>query len=127
MAKDPFMIAQRPTVSAGYRIFRWLVRSWLGYGSGKVRALEPESAPEGGPAVLVVGHPGTFHEALTLVAACECQLRCLVERQQVRGSVQRFIAWGLSMCLFETHGENLRRAVETASNSLGRIASRTAG
>jgi hypothetical protein len=120
MAKDLFMTTRRPAVSTGYRIFRGLVRLWIRAAFRKVRVIDADSVPEGGPALWFAGHPGSFEEALVLVAAHNSQIHCMVERRLVRGALRKILAWGLSMILYDPAGDGWRQGVEAASNALGR-------
>ena len=119
MAKDLFMTSRRPSVSGGYKIFRGLVRLWIRTTLRKIRAIAADSALESGPTVLVVSHPGSFYEAVLLVAGLDRQLECLVERNLLRGPWRKLLAWGLSMIPYEKEGDGWRKAVETACNALG--------
>lgn len=121
MSEDLFRSSGRASVSAGFRLFRGLVRLWISVFVGKVRTLEAEGLPETLPALFVVSHRAGFLDAVLSVAALDRQVHCLVDRRLVRGVLRRMLARGLGMIPYE--GDGWRHAADAACNVLENLGS----
>jgi 1-acyl-sn-glycerol-3-phosphate acyltransferase len=121
MAEDYFRSSRSASVPGVYRLLRSLVRLGILFFRGKMRVLAEEHLAVSAPAVLVVAHPADFAAALYLIAGTNRQIRCLMDRKLIAGTLQRFLARGLGMIPFEKEGDAWRRAIEKASNVLGNL------
>ncbi len=121
MSQDFFRSSRVSTVTSGYHFFRGLIRFWIALAYGKLQVLAAEDLPASSPAVFVANHRVGFLEALFLIAATDRQLCCLMERKQIHGVLQNFLARRLGIILFDADGEGWRRATETACNVLGNL------
>lgn len=74
--------------------------------------INPGVLPEAGAAMLLVGHPASFIDAVILVTAFEREVICLLDRKFLRGPLRGALARFLGMIPFEAEGEGFRRAVE---------------
>jgi len=93
-----------------YRFWRGVVRLWFGLTFRKIRVLHEERLKEPAPALLLVSHPESFLDALTLVAGLERPVRCLMPARLVRGVFHTLLARGLGMITYLP--ENRRSALE---------------
>ncbi len=103
-----------------YRVVSGILRLWFALFFRKIRVLGAERLPASGPALLAVGHPPGFLDALILVSAVERPLSCLLPRDLLRSSFSRLMASWLGMVLVEQEGTASRVAVETVGARLAR-------
>ncbi|MGH9430859.1 MAG: lysophospholipid acyltransferase family protein [Terriglobia bacterium] len=113
---DPPAFPQ-PQPSAHYRLFRGALRMWLALIFRRIRLLQSQHAPAGGPVLLVVNHPASFFDALLLLATMERPVRCLLQANLIHGLLRRLFAWGLEVLPFEA-GDAQVAAVEAATGLL---------
>ena len=111
---------ETPTGSLGYRFFRGLTRLWFGFFFRKIRLLRGGAVPASGAVMLVVSHPASFLDALVLVAALERQVRCLLNRDLLRGYLRRRLARWLGMIPYEPEGAARVGTLWGAREALGR-------
>jgi len=88
-------------MSRGYRFVRGLVRWWLALSFRRIRMLGEDKLPAAGPALLVASHPGSFLDALILVAAFDRPVSCLLASKFIRGSWTGWLARHLGMISYE--------------------------
>jgi 1-acyl-sn-glycerol-3-phosphate acyltransferase len=105
---------------AAYRLFRRLLRSWLGAFFGKIRLLRAEVLPGSGPALLVIRHPPGFLDALILVAAFERQVSCWLPGELLRGPLRGPLGRALGMFPYEASGTNWLSAVAAGGERLAK-------
>ncbi|HLY60660.1 MAG TPA: hypothetical protein VKV95_07820 [Terriglobia bacterium] len=103
-----------PPPSLSYRILRGLVRSWVSLFFRKVRIINQGVLPESGSAMLLVGHPASFIDAVLMVAAFDREVTCLLDRRFLRGILRGILARFLGMIPFEIEGEGFPGAIERA-------------
>ncbi|HEV2349001.1 MAG TPA: 1-acyl-sn-glycerol-3-phosphate acyltransferase [Terriglobia bacterium] len=108
---DP-LPAQTPPPSLGYRIFRGLARAWISLFFRKVRIVNPGVLPDAGAALLLIGHPASFIDAVILVTAFEREVICLLDRRFLRGPLRAALARFLGMIPFQAEGEGFPQAME---------------
>jgi len=89
-----------PTKPVVYRFWRGLIRLWFALTFRKIRVLHEERLKRPDPALLVVSHPGSFLDALILVAGFERYVRCLIPARLIQGLLQPIMARGLGMISF---------------------------
>lgn len=80
---------------ASYRLVRGALRAWLAASRRSVRVLGAGRVPDSS-AIFFVCHPPDFKDALTLVAAFERQIACVVDRAQTAGR-ESMVESGLGM------------------------------
>lgn len=90
-----------PKESRVYRFCRGLLRLWFSLNFRRIRVLQAEALSKPGATLLVVNHPSSFLDALILIAALERQVRCLLEREFLRGFARRLLARTLGVIEFE--------------------------
>ena len=81
-----------------------LVRVWFNLVGRKIRLLGSEKIPDSGPTILAVSHAPTFNAALSLVAASERPVSCLLDIEL--GFWRRSLAGWLGMILCEPESES---------------------
>jgi 1-acyl-sn-glycerol-3-phosphate acyltransferase len=111
---------QTLAVSRGYRFVRGLIRLWFGFFFRKIRLLRGGAVPASGAVMLVVSHPASFLDALILVAALERQVRCLLNKDLLRGYLRSRLARCLGMILYEPEGAARVATLWGAREALGR-------
>jgi 1-acyl-sn-glycerol-3-phosphate acyltransferase len=111
---------ETPAVRLGYRFFRGLIRLWFGFFFRKIRLLRGGAVPASGAVMLVVSHPASFLDALILVAALERQVRCLLNKDLLRGFLRSRLARWLGMIPYEPEGAARAVALRGAREALGR-------
>jgi 1-acyl-sn-glycerol-3-phosphate acyltransferase len=89
-----------PTKPVVYRFWRAVIRLWFALTFHKIRVLHEERLKRPGPALLVVSRPGSFLDALILVAAFARYVRCLIPAGLIQGLLQSLMARGLGMISF---------------------------
>ena len=107
-----------PAHTLRYRFLRGLIRIWVNLFFRKTRFLNPEALANEGAALLIIGHPASFLDALLLVTAFHRPVHCLLDRRFLRGQWRGLFAWFLSMISFEPEGEGFQRAIERAREVL---------
>jgi hypothetical protein len=93
-----------------YRFWRGVIRLWFAFTFRKIRVLHEERLKAPKPALLVVSRPGSFLDALILVAAFERLVRCIIPAGLIQGLLQPLLARGLGMISFPP--ENRQLAME---------------
>ena len=68
--------------------------------------------------ILLVNHPAGFLDALILAATFDREVRCLVDRKMVRNPLERLLAKGLEMILYEAGGEDWASALAVSCDAL---------
>ena len=119
MRGDEFSPTQVPPAPFRYRFLRTVIRIWVTLFFRRVRCLNPEALPGAGPALLIIGHPGSFLDALLLVAAFERPVHCFLDRRFLQGLWRELFSWFLGFIPFEAEGEGSRQAIERACEVLG--------
>jgi hypothetical protein len=87
---------------------------WISLFVRKIRVANPAVLPEAGAAMLLIGHPASFIDAVTLIAAFEREVICLLDRRLLRGLLRATLARFFGMIPFEVEGEGFRGAMERA-------------
>ena len=118
MSGDDLPPTQASTHLFRYRTLRGLIRIWVNLFFRKTRILNPEAIGDEGAALLIIGHPASFLDALLLITAFDRQVHCLLDRRFLRGPMRAFFGWFLTMISFEPEGEGFRRAIERACDAL---------
>jgi hypothetical protein len=77
-----------------------MIRLWFALTSRKIRVFHEERLERPVPALLMVCHPGSFRDALILVAGFERYVRCVIPAGLVQGLLQHLLARGLGMISF---------------------------
>jgi len=83
-----------------YRFWRAVIRLWFALSFHKIRVLHEECLKRPDPALLVVGHPESFLDALILVAGLERYVRCIIPARFIHSLPRRLMARGLGMISF---------------------------
>jgi len=109
---------QTPVSSRGYRFVRGLVRIWFDLVFRKIRLLRGDTIPVSGAMILAVSHPASFLDALILVAALERQVRCLLDRNLLRGYWRGRLAQWLGIISHEPEGTGRATALQVAREAL---------
>lgn len=94
-----------------YRALRWLLRAWFTLIFSRIRLLNVESLSNSGPALFVVNHPGSFFDALILIAAFDRPIRCLLDQREIRGGFAAWVASALGVIPCDCEGEGWRAAL----------------
>lgn len=102
-----------------YRVFRTLIRLQIALSFKKMRVLAPEPMPAAGALLVALNHPPDCSSAITLVAALERRVHCLLSRESLRGVWRRLLGWGLGMIAYDAGDEAERRAAGAAREILG--------
>jgi 1-acyl-sn-glycerol-3-phosphate acyltransferase len=111
---------ETPVVARGYRFSRGLIRIWFGFAFRKIRVLGGEAVPASGAVMLVVSHPASLLDALILVAALDRQVRCLLNKDLLRGYLPSRLARWLGMIPYEPQGAARAVALWGAREALAR-------
>lgn len=101
-----------------YRFLRGLIRIWVNLFFRKTRFLNPEALADQGAALLLIGHPASFLDALLLITAFDRQVHCFLDQRFLLGPMRRLFGWCLAMISFEPEGDGFRRAIERARGVL---------
>ena len=109
---------QTLAVSRSYRFVRGLVRIWFDLVFRKIRLLRGDTIPVSGAMILAVSHPASFLDALILVAALERQVRCLLDRNLLRGYWRGRLAQWLGIISHEPEGTGRATALQVAREAL---------
>ena len=118
--ESDFSTGQLPPLTFRYRLTRALVRIWISVFFRRVRALNPESVPESGAALLVVSHPASFLDALLLIAALERQVHCFLASKFLRGPARGSLGWLLGMVHYDPAGEGSPDSIGLACDALAK-------
>jgi len=104
--------------SRTYRFLRGLLRLWFTLFFGNCRLLGESTPAESAGVILLVNHPAGFLDALILAATFDREVRCLVDRKMVRNPLERLLAKGLEMILYEAGGEDWASALAVSCDAL---------
>jgi 1-acyl-sn-glycerol-3-phosphate acyltransferase len=118
LASDSFASRRGPVIPIGYRFCRGLIRLWFALSFGKIRLLHAEILPASGAALLAVSHPGSFLDALILVAAFDRQVHCVVDRKSICGPLRSLLARSLGMIPREADEKGWKTTLEACCGVL---------
>jgi len=118
LSGDDLLPARVLTHSFRYRLLRGLIRIWVDLFFRKTRFLNPGALADQGAALLIVGHPASFLDALILITTFNRQVHCLLDRRFLQGPMRGLFGWVLGMISFEPEREGYPRAIERAREVL---------
>ncbi len=101
-----------------YRFLRRLVRIWFAVFFRKIRLLGAERLPASAPALVAVGHPASFRDALLLLAASDRKVCCFVPSRVLTSGWQRIFGRALGMIPYKREGEAWRSALKAGAGTL---------
>lgn len=105
--------------SGFYRLVRRVLSLWFGLIFRRVRVLGAEMIPETGPVLFIVNYPAGFAEALLLMAALPRRVHCLLERQLLKGPLERLIAGALGAITCDLSEDQWPAALDAACKLFG--------
>ncbi len=101
-----------------YRTLRWLLRIWFTLFFNEIRLLNAEAMPGSGAALLLVNHPASLLDALILIATFDRPIRCILDRNQIRGGFSRWLASVMGVIPFERNDEGWKAALDPGATPL---------
>ena len=101
----------------GYRLIRACLRAWIALSRRSVRLLGAERLPDA-PAILWVCRPARFREALTLVAALERPVACLMPRHALAGWRSLLVS-GAAIIRYDGEAPAWHSALRACTEALG--------
>lgn len=101
-----------------YRFLRRLVKIWFAVFFRKIRLLGAERLPASAPALVAVGHPASYRDALLLLAALERRVCCFVPSRVLTSGWQRIFGRALGMIPYRREGEAWRSGLKAGAETL---------